>query len=154
MWYSRISRAPEGDFSPIADAIVWFENEYQAARKDIEISGRIEVFMMRLPGLVEYYWRHLQELEAILEWFDILLTKTMGKARKKYLEHYNRDLSDRTAEKFAEADPDVLTLRLLRNEITLMRNQFLGIHKALEVAQYQCTNVRALRVAGMEDATI
>lgn len=154
MWYSRISGAPEGDFTPVADALVWFEQEYQDARKEVKITGRIETFMMRLPGLVEYYWRHLQELEAIMEWFDILITKQMGLSRRKYIEHYNRDLTDRTAEKFAEADTEVLTLRMLRNEVALMRNQFLGIHKALDIAQYQCTNVRALRVAGIEDATI
>lgn len=154
MWYSKISTAPEGDLSPLVDALVYFEKEYQEARLEVIITGRIETFMMRLPGLVEYYWRHLQELEAIMEWFDIQITKATAKARRHYMEHYNRNLTDRTAEKYAEADADVIDLRLLMNEVALMRNQFLGIHKALDVAQYQCTNVRALRIAGIEDASI
>lgn len=154
MWYSKISSAPEGDFGPLVDALTYFEKEYQEARKEVIVEGRLETFMMRLPGLVEYYWRHLQELEAIMEWFDIQIAKATQNARRKYMEHYQRNLADRVAEKYAEAEPDVLDLRLLMNEVSLMRNQFLGIHKALDVAQYQCTNVRALRIAGIEDATI
>lgn len=154
MWYSRICAAPEGDFTPLGEALEWFEAEYQSARKEVKIEGRVEVFMMRLPGLVEYYWRHLQELEAILEWLEIIVDKATAKARRNYLENYQRNLTDRMAEKYAENDPEVIDLRLLKVEVSYMRNQFLGIHKALDVAQYQVTNFRALRIAGLEDASV
>ena len=42
----------------------------------------------------------------------------------------------------------------LINEFGLLRNQFLGVLKALEAKQFQINNIVKLRVAGLEDSEI
>ena len=39
-------------------------------------------------------------------------------------------------------------------DFALLRNNWLGITKALDQKQWQITNITKLRVAGMEDATL
>lgn len=154
-WYRRVTNSADGDFTAVADALEYYEAEYEKARSEVKItSGRVEALAMRLPGLVEYHYGHLQELEAILKWLEIQTEKVLGKCRRHYMEHYNKTLSDRTAEKYAESDNDVITLKLLTNEVALVRNNFLGIHKAIEFAHYQTSNITKLRCAGMEDSSL
>lgn len=153
-WYLKISNASDGDFTPVAEALAWFEKEYQIGREEIKLQGKVEDCAKRLPGLVEYYYRHLQELDAILQWFEIKIMQATQKARKGYLEHYNKALNASQVERYAEADPDVIDLKHLYNIVGLMRNQFFGIHKALDTSNYQISNITRLRTAGIEDAVI
>lgn len=153
-WYSKIRNAPEGDYSALIDALDWFESEYQKGRQEIQLQGRLEDCAKRLPGLVEYYYRHLQELDAILQWFEINIHKVYIKHKTRYLEHYQRALSEKAAGERAEAEQEYIDLKLLYNEVGLMRNQFFGIHKALDASNFQLSNIVRLRQAGIEDATI
>lgn len=153
-WYSKINSAPEGDYTVLVDALDWFETEYQKGREEIKLKGRLEDCAKRLPGLVEYYYRHLQELDAILQWFEISIHKVYVKHKIRYLEHYNRSLSEKSAGERAEAEQEYIDLKLLYNQVGLMRNQFFGIHKALDASNFQLSNIVALRKAGIEDATI
>ena len=45
-------------------------------------------------------------------------------------------------------------METLVNEVALMRNQYLGIMKALESKNFMLGHITRLRVAGMEDITI
>ena len=96
----------------------------------------------------------MQELEAILEHLNIEMRKIRNKHYRKYLEGYNKALSSRDAEKYAEGEDEVCDMEALVNEWALMRNRWLGILKALDQKQWQITNVTKLRVAGMEDADL
>ena len=73
---------------------------------------------------------------------------------KKYLENYQRALSSRDVEKYVDGEADVVDYEKLVNEFALIRNNYLGILKALDQKQWQITNIVKLRVAGMEDASL
>jgi hypothetical protein len=73
---------------------------------------------------------------------------------RKYLETYQRALSSRDCEKFVEGEPDVIDMEKIINEFALLRNKWLGITKALDIKQWQLSNIIKLRVAGMEDASL
>jgi hypothetical protein len=73
---------------------------------------------------------------------------------RKYLETYQRALSSRDCEKFVEGEADVVDYEKIINEFALLRNKWLGITKALDIKQWQLSNIIKLRVAGMEDATL
>ena len=47
----------------------------------------------------------------------------------------------------------LLTMKII-NEFALLRNKWLGVLKALDLKQWQITNITKLRVAGMEDASL
>jgi hypothetical protein len=70
------------------------------------------------------------------------------------LEHYGRALSSRDAEKYSEAEQESIDMELIINEVSLLRNQYLGIIKALEQKSFMLGHVVRLRVVGLEDITI
>jgi hypothetical protein len=149
-WYRRVS----GNLGELPDAISYFESELASARVDTSIKGNLESNARLMPGIVEYRFNQLQEVEAILEWLNIQLRKKRSEMFKKYTENYNRALTSRDADRYVDGDPDVVEWQLLINEFAMVRNKYLGLMKAIDAKQYQINNITKLRVAGMEDTTM
>jgi hypothetical protein len=149
-WYSNVSR----DINQIPAAIQYFENELVQARAEVKLKGNVEKAAAEMPGIVEYRFNQLQEIEAILNYLNIELRRLRSSFFKKYLENYQRALSSRDVEKYVDGEADVVDYEKIINECALMRNKWLGLLKGLDQKQWQITNVVKLRVAGMEDATL
>lgn len=149
-WYSKVSK----DISYIPDAIAYFEHEIAEARRDVQVSGVIEKASALMPGIVELRFSQLQEIEAILEYLNIELRRLRSSVFRKYLETYQRALSSRDVEKYVDGETDVVDMEKVINEFALLRNKWLGITKALDVKQWQLSNIIKLRCAGMDDATL
>ena len=149
-WYSNVSR----DINQIPAAIQYFENELTAARVEVKLKGNVERAAAEMPGIVEYRFNQLQEIEAILNYLNIELRRLRSSFFKKYLENYQRALSSRDVEKYVDGEADVVDYEKIINEFALMRNKWLGLLKGLDQKQWQITNVVKLRVAGMEDASL
>ena len=147
MWFGKV----KADLAEIPNALDWFENEYTQAKLEVRINGSVEKQSRDLPGIVEHRFAQLQELEAILEHLNIQLNKVKTKAFRKYLETYNRALTSRDAEKFADGEEDVIMYQELVNEVALMRNKWQGIIKTLDIKGFQINNVIRLKIAGQED---
>jgi len=150
MWYSKISK----DISYIPDAVAHFETELNDARQDVKIAGNIERASASMPGIVEERFAQLQEIEAILEYLNIELRRLRSQHFRKYLENYQRALSSKDCEKYVDGEADVVDFEKIINEFALLRNKWLGITKALDIKQWQLSNVLKLRTAGMEDASL
>ena len=69
-------------------------------------------------------------------------------------EGYQRALTSRDAEKYAEAEDEVIDMETIVNEVALLRNKWLGVMKGLESKNFMLGHVVRLRTAGMEDITI
>ena len=149
-WYSKVSQ----DISNIPEAIIYFEYELTEARREVKIVGNIEKAAASMPGIVEHRYNQLQEIEAILEYLNIEQRRLRSQFFKKYLENYQRALSSRDVEKYVDGEADVVDFEKIINEFALLRNKWLGIIKALDIKQWQLSNVIKLRVAGMEDASL
>jgi len=149
-WYRKIV----ADWDHIPDCLDHFENELADARLEVKIKGNVEKNATELPAYVELRFAQLQELEAILEHLNIQLRKKRSEYLRKYLENYNKALSSRDAEKYADGETEVVAISELINQVALMRNKFQGITKGFEIKHFQLSNVIKLRVAGMEDADI
>lgn len=149
-WYSKVSQ----DISNIPEAIVYYEYELTEARREVKIVGNIEKAAASMPGIVEHRYNQLQEIEAILEYLNIEQRRLRSQYFKKYLENYARALSSRDVEKYVDGEADVVDFEKIINEFALLRNKWLGIIKALDIKQWQLSNVIKLRVAGMEDASL
>jgi hypothetical protein len=149
-WYVKISK----DINFLPPCIDHFYNELESARAEVKIYGNIEKASSVLPGIVEQRFNQLQEIEGILEYLNIELRRLRSKTFKKYLENYQRALSSRDVEKYVEGDADVVDMEKIINEFALLRNQWLGIVKGLDIKQWQLSNIIKLRTAGLEDASI
>lgn len=152
-WYRKVSQNTD-NADVLMAALDYFESEYEIAKSELNVKGkRIEEVARMIPGMVEYRFGQLQEIEAILSLFELNAEKAVSDAKKRYLENYQRNLSDRTAEKYAETDDDVIARKLIIIEVARVRNLFLSITKGLEYLHFQLSNVTRLRQAGIEDAT-
>ena len=152
-WYNIIEQI-KNDWQPLIDCIDHFEQELETARKELKIHGSLEKNSADLPGIVEYRFRQYQEIEHILEYMNIRFNKEKNKSFRNYIENYNRSLSSRDAEKFAETDSNVYNMKLLVNRVALLRNQYLAIHNGLTAKQFQINNITKLKTAGLEDSEI
>lgn len=150
MWYNRVV----SNLGNIPDFIEHFETELAQAKKEVGTYGNIEKNLAMLPGITEQRFGQLQEVEAVLNYLNIQLRKIRQKHYKKYLEGYNRALTSRDAEKYAEAEDEVIDMETIINEVALLRNKWLGIMKGLESKNFMLGHVTRLRTAGMEDASI
>jgi hypothetical protein len=149
-WYYKV----KDDISNIPKAIDFFQDELINAKSDVIISGSIEKASAMLPNIVETRFSQLQEIEAILEYLNIELRKLRSFYFRKYLETYARALSSRDCEKFVDGEADIIEFEKLINEFALIRNKWLGILKAIDVKQWQVSNIVKLRTAGLDDASI
>ena len=142
------------DLSNIVPAIEYYDKELNEARWEVKIKGSLEKASSSLPGLTEFRFNQLQEIEAILEHLNIELRRERSKVFRKYLENCNRTLSSRDADKFVDGEQSVIDLSHLVNQFSLLRNKYLGIMKGLDTKQWQIGHITRLRTAGMEDIVI
>jgi len=149
-WFNDIRK----DISNIIPAIDYYEKELDEARKVCGLKGSVERHSRDMPGIIEYRFNQLQEIEAILEYLNIEHRKIKTQKYKKFLEHYNRALSSRDADKYAEGEPDVIDQQHICNEFALIRNKYMGLIKALDAKGFQINNIVKLRSAGLEDISL
>lgn len=152
-WYDKITADPD-DLTPLVDCFAYFEKQLTEAREELDVVGRIEIMAKKLPGMAEYRFNQLQELEAILKYLQIRMDKVRGQRYRFYMEKYDRELKSSDADKFAAGDDQVIDLALMINHVALLRNKFLGVSKGIEYLHFQIGNVIKLRIAGIEDATL
>jgi hypothetical protein len=150
MWYNRIVN----DIIELPNFIDYYSAELDQAKREVKIHGSLERGLAELPGVTEHRFNQLQEIEAVLNYLNIQLRKIRRKHFQKYLESYNRVLTSRDAEKYADGEDEVINYEVLINEVALLRNRWLGIMKGLESKNFMLGHCIRLRVAGMEDATV
>ena len=149
-WYQTVVR----DMTSLPDCIDHFEDQLVEAKSEIKFQGSIEKASSAIPAIVQTRFSQLQEAEAILEHLNIHLRKLRAQTFRKFLENYQRALTSRDAQAYVDGEQIVVAQTELVNEFGLLRNQFLGILKALEAKQFQINNIVKLRVAGLEDSEI
>lgn len=149
-WYAKVSK----DLAHLPDCLDHYYTELGHARQEVKIYGNVEKASASLPGVVEQRFNQLQEIEAVLEYLNIELRRIKSKTFRKYLENYQRALSSRDCEKFAEGEADVVDMEKVINEFAMLRNQWLGIIKGLDIKQWQLSNIIKLRAAGLEDISL
>jgi hypothetical protein len=150
MFYNKIV----ANLGEIPAFIDYYEGELVAAKADIKIRGNVERALSNLPGETEHRFNQLQEIEAVLEYLNIQLRRIRQTHYKKYLETYARALTSRDAEKYAEAEDEVIDMETIINEVALLRNKWLGVMKGIESKNFMLGHVVRLRTAGMEDIVV
>ena len=148
MWYNRVV----DDMGLLPDAIDWYQKQLEHAWVEAKIVGGIERAAQELSGIMAYRFGQLQEVEAILKHLNIRYDKLRSDHYRKYLERYQRELTDRSIEKYIDGEDDVVTMATLINEVALVRNKYLALIKGLEQKSYNISNIIKLRIVGMEDA--
>jgi hypothetical protein len=146
-WLDRI----ENDLTELTNFFDFFENELKEVKNDVSIYGNLEKQLLRMPGLTEKYFGHLQAIESVLEHLNIKNRKLRSQTFRNFLEKYNKALSSRDAEKYVDGTDDVIDMESLINRVAYLRNRYLSAVKSLEIKQWQLGNVVRLRTSQMQD---
>ena len=134
--------------------IDYYYDQLEEAKRECKIHGSVEKQIRDLPGITEHRFNQLQEIEAVLNYFNIELRRIRHREFKKFLESYNRALTSKDAQIYADAHDDVIDAEVLTNKIALLRNNYLGVLKALESKNFQLGHIARLRAAGLEDISV
>lgn len=147
MWFSRVRM----DMSMLPDMIDHYNQELEQAQKETRILGSLEKQNQDLPGQVSHRFNQLQDLESVLKYLNVKYDKQRSDHYRRYLERYNRELSDRSIEKYIDGEADIVDMLSVINEVALVRNRYLGVMKGFDVKSYSLGNIVRLRIAGMND---
>ena len=150
MWFSRV----RVDMSMLPDMIDHYNQELEQAQKETRILGSLEKQNQDLPGQVSHRFNQLQDLESVLKYLNVKYDKQRSDHYRRYLERYNRELSDRSIEKYIDGEADIVDMLSVINEVALVRNRYLGVMKGFDVKSYSLGNIVRLRIAGMNDQTL
>lgn len=145
-WFNLIKL----DLSRLPELVEHFSAQADAALQEARIQGSLERSAQLLPGQVAERFSQLQELEATLKHLNIRYDKIRSDHYRRYLERYNRELSDRAIEKYIDGESDIQDMQDLINEVALVRNKYLAVIKALESKSYSINNIVKLRSVGLE----
>lgn len=154
-WYRKVTADSTNYFAPLGEAIEYFYGEYETARLELQPQqgGLITELSSSLPGIVEHRMAQLAEIEGIMKYLEIQYDRAKGAKKKHFLENYNRQLTERVADQWADIEPEVVVIREFIQEIALVRNLYNGVSKGLEYMHFQIGNITRLKSAGFEDAT-
>lgn len=149
-WFNRI----RADLSVLPDMVDYYNTELDQARTECVIKGSLEKNNQMLPGQVNHRFSQLQELESVLKYLNIKYDKMRSDHYRKYLERYNRELTDRSIEKYIDGEADIVDMSQIINEVALLRNKYLGVMKSFDAKSYSLGNITRLRIAGMNDSEL
>jgi len=148
LWYNKVV----DNLGVLPDAVDYYQKQLETAWSEAKIVGSVEKNAQELSGITAYRFGQLQEIEAILKFLNIRYDKIRSDHYRRYLERYQRELTDRSIEKYIDGEEDVITMATLINEVALVRNKYLALMKGLESKNFMISNIVKLRIQGMEDA--
>ena len=138
----------------ISSVIQHFEEEYEKARPEIKIKGNLNNNISELSSLYEMRFGQLQELEAILEFFDIKMKGIRSSLYQKLLNSSQRALTSNDVKQYIDGDKNIMELQLIINDITLVRNKFISLTKGYDIKNWQLSNLTILYCAGLDSIEI
>lgn len=150
MYYTQVV----ADLKAVALAVDYYSQEFEQAQPETRISGSLEKAAQDLSGHITYRFTQLQDLESILKYLNIRYDKMRSDLYRRYLEKYNRDLSDRSIEKYLDGETSLVDMNTLICEVALIRNKYLGLMKGFEAKNWQINNIVKLRSIGIEDTRL
>ena len=147
-WYKEIKE----DATKVNEALEYYNNEYALARKELKDNGKdLQQVQLELPSLFEIRYWQLQELEAIIEFFDIKVKGLRSSLYQKLLNNSQRALTSNDVKQYIDGDKNIMELQTVINDIALVRNKFISVTKALDIKNWQLSNITKSLCAGIND---
>lgn len=147
-WYKIIKE----DATKVNEALEYYNNEYLEARGELNDKGKhLQQVQLELPSLFEIRYAQLQELEAIMEFFDIKVKGLRSNLYQKLMNNSQRALTSNDVKQYIDGDKNIMDIQLIINDIALVRNKFISITKALDIKNWQLSNVTKALCAGLND---
>lgn len=138
------------DDSKLQEVLDYFNSEYLEGKEEIKIKGNLQRIVADLPILYESRFAQLQELEAILSYYNNKLNGIKGSIYRDLQEHSKRQLTSTDIRQYVDSDVKVLAMQSIINEVTLIRNKFISLTKGFETKNFMLSNITKLQCAGLD----
>lgn len=150
IWYDRVLGS-NCDLGTVLDACEWFETEIGKAANEVVMKGkRLAEIEMEVPSLKLYRRHQLAEVEAILAEIESHEESAKADAMQRFLEHYNRQLSEKTARDWGEQrDQKVIDIATVRRKVAYVRNLYAHHVAALETMDWRCADLVKIHTQGL-----
>ena len=123
-WYRKVTADPS-NLEPLVDTLAFVEDQYLDGRKDLNMEGkRIWEEAKKLPGYMSYRYGQYREIEAIRDWLDMRIRKLVKDNMETIWTTYNKAMSERQVEKWAEVADDVMALKEIRIELAYIPSSY------------------------------
>lgn len=142
------------DAKKLPEILEHFNQEYEDAKKELKIEGNLQQEATKLPSYMEYRFSQLQELEAILEYFNIKLKGVKSTLYQKFMNTSARALTSNDVKQYIEGDKTVIEIQTVINDVALVRNRFVGLTKGFDAKNFMISNIVKLRVAGLDSIIV
>ena len=142
------------DYNTLKNLVYSMPESYEEARSELKLSGKLEKYVSQISANFEYRYAQLQEIEAILEYFNIKLKSIKSKKYQQLINTSARALTQSDLRQYIDGDEQVVAVQTIINEIALVRNKFISLSKGFETINYQLSNLTKLYVAGLDDIRI
>ena len=150
MWYYKI----KSNLALIDEAVSFYEHELEEAKEEANLKGSLVAASQKLSGYVEYRYGQLQDIEAMLRHINILIDEKEVQVYKSYNNGSAKLLTATEKSKFTKGDSQMIALRKFANDITYIRDKYIGLIKAFDIQNYQISNITRLKVAGVDDFAV
>lgn len=138
----------------VPTVLSYFEEEYEKAREEVKIKGNLQRCISELSSLYEMRFAQLQELEAIMEFFDIKLKGIRSSLYQKLMNNSQRALTSNDIKQYIDGDKNIIDLQLIINDIALVRNKFISLTKGFESKNFMLSNLTRLHCAGLDQIEV
>ena len=149
-WFNLVKQ----DETKFPDFISYYDSKYLVHKENVKLHGKLETQAAMLPSQYEDCFCELQDIEAVLQFFEIKLLEIKSKLFKKYQTSYNRDLKKSEIDVYIEGEQDVVEYKHLINEISLVRNKYISLTGGFDKKSWTIGHIVKLRTTMMEDTLI
>lgn len=132
-----------------------YTNELKDAEHDIVIKGKsLEGANRENASLYSYYDQRRVELKTLVDFMDNQVARTRGRLWRTFTENNNRELSDRTKDKYIDGEQAYLDIFEVYLEVKEVYESYASIVEAIKLRGYSLNNITKARVASMENASL
>jgi len=145
----------EDNLANLPTILAEYETELNKAESLLEIKGRtLERANVEQSSWQYFYDVRKRELGSILKYLNMRVEKTRAKLFRSYVETHNRELSDRTIDKYVNNEEAYLSMYQLYLEVSELYEKYDAVVEAFRSRGYALNNITKIRVASLEDVTI
>lgn len=144
----------KNDESKTITILQMFDKEYEEGLEEIKLKGNLIEHAAKLAPLMEHRYYQLQQLESILEYYNIRLEEIEGVIHKSLKQDKNRELTANDLKKYCLCDPNYIAARRMVLEVADRRNKFLSLLKGFDTKNWMIGHITKLKTAGLDDAEV
>lgn len=142
-------------FKNLPEILANYDGELKNSEQDLAVKGKsLENANKENAGLYSYYDQRRLELKTLVDFMDNQVQRTRGRLWRTFTENNNRELSDRTKDKYIDGEQAYLDIYEIYLEVKDLQQQYESVVEAFKLRGYALKNITEIRVASLENVLL